>query len=180
MKNVFLLLIVLLTISCTSKSKYEKLIGEHVQTDKHGTWTDVQFKIVTIEELPAIKVSDSIEILRKNFDAQKAELLKKYESDLNRWNENLQREKNARFKLPSIITSYTRYAEEAQLLLDSLKNTEFKNIYEGMSSDKVLLLPVKCRYSYTLPVNNPRQERTDIFYFTADKSKIIKSHQIKE
>ena len=139
MKNVFLLLIVLLTISCTSKSKYEKLIGEHVQTDKHGTWTDVQFKIVTIEELPAIKVSDSIEILRKNFDAQKAELLKKYESDLNRW-----------------------------------------NIYEGMSSDKVLLLPVKCRYSYTLPVNNPRQERTDIFYFTADKSKIIKSHQIKE
>lgn len=180
MKKVFLFFIILFLVSCTSESKYEKLISQHVQTDKHGTWTDVQFKVVNIEELSPIKVSDSIQILKQEYESNKADLLKKTESYLNQWRDNLQREQSARFKLPSIIATYTRYVEEAERRLDSLKHTEFTDTYKGISSEKVLLLPVKCRYSYVFPAGNSRQERTDVFYFISDKSKIIKSKQIKE
>jgi hypothetical protein len=44
------------------------LISEYAQTDKQGVFTDCEFKVVEIRELPAITVSDSINILKGIFE----------------------------------------------------------------------------------------------------------------
>ena len=36
---------VLFILGCSEQNKYEKAIADFVQTDKRGTWTDLQFKI---------------------------------------------------------------------------------------------------------------------------------------
>ena len=40
----------LLLTSCGGQSKYEKAIADFVQTDKRGTWTDLQFKVIEMGE----------------------------------------------------------------------------------------------------------------------------------
>ena len=38
--------VLLLLTGCTGQSNYEKAIADFVQTDKRGTWTDLQFKVI--------------------------------------------------------------------------------------------------------------------------------------
>ncbi|MDH6309464.1 hypothetical protein M2451_003854 [Dysgonomonas sp. PFB1-18] len=180
MKKLSILFIVFCIVSCsTNESKYEKLISDYVQTDKHGTWTDLDFKIVNLKELPPIKVSDSIAILQQEFEENKAKCLELQESHLKRSQENLEKEGKAKYGSKVITDMYNKHISDATRRIDSVKNLQFVNKYEGISSEKVLLQPVECRYSYVFPPSNPRQERTDIFYFLPDNSKILRQKQIK-
>ncbi|WP_165045792.1 hypothetical protein [Dysgonomonas sp. ZJ709] len=180
MNKVIFTILILSLCSCTSSNKYEKLISDYAQTDKQGTWTDIQFKALEIKELEPIKVSDSITILKEEFDNNKSEQLQKLESYLKKNKEGLEKEQNSRFKMPTIVNMYTKYIENTQLAIDSIGKQEFVNIYGNVSADKILLQPVECRYSYVFPPTNPLQERSEVFYFLPDASKIVKSKQIKK
>lgn len=71
MKQLFFTITIISSIfvSCSTGNKYEKLIADYVQTDKHGVWTDQSFKLVELEELSPLIVSDSIAILKKQFES---------------------------------------------------------------------------------------------------------------
>lgn len=72
MKQLFITFIFtfFLFVSCSTGNKYEKLIADYVQTDKYGVWTDLSFKLVELEELSPLTVSDSIAILKKQFESE--------------------------------------------------------------------------------------------------------------
>ena len=44
-KHLFFCML-LITFSSCSKPGYEKAIAEWVQTDSHGTWTDLKFELL--------------------------------------------------------------------------------------------------------------------------------------
>lgn len=176
MKHSFNLLYVLLAalvVSCTATSKYEPLIKEYAQTNKSGVFTDLSYKTVSIEEQAPITVSDSLAILKEEFEKNKKDDQQRFEQSLKRAKDGLAKEEKSRFKSKSLINTYTELLNESQKRLDKVNAQQFEHFYEKESPDKVLLIPVKCRYSYVFPPGNPRQERTDIFYFTPDGKKIV-------
>lgn len=48
-KHLFFCML-LVTFSSCSKPGYEKAIAEWVQTDSHGTWTDLKFELLEVLE----------------------------------------------------------------------------------------------------------------------------------
>ena len=48
-KHLFFCML-LITFSSCSKPGYEKAIAEWVQTDSHGTWTDLKFELLEVLE----------------------------------------------------------------------------------------------------------------------------------
>lgn len=164
----------------TSTNKYEKLIAQYAQTNKSGTFTDCQFEVIEIKELPAITVMDSVKILEDKFNTNKQELLASITSLIKLSENNLAKEEKSRYKLAPVIEGYKKTINAQNQRLDSIKGTAFVNIYQNERQDKILLQPVECSYSYILLPSNPRQERTDIFYFTPDLEKIVKQKQVKK
>lgn len=64
-----------LLTSCGEQSKYEKAIADFVQTDKKGTWTDLQFKVIEMGDPTDITVKDSVALLTEKFDSEKSKRL---------------------------------------------------------------------------------------------------------
>ena len=58
-KHLFFCML-LITFSSCSKPGYEKAIAEWVQTDSHGTWTDLKFELLEVLETEDVTVSDSL------------------------------------------------------------------------------------------------------------------------
>ena len=63
-KHLFFCML-LITFSSCSKPGYEKAIAEWVQTDSHGTWTDLKFELLEVLETEDVTVSDSLRALFK-------------------------------------------------------------------------------------------------------------------
>lgn len=174
---VFLLLVI---SSCSNSNPYEKLISDYVQTDQYGTWTDVQFESLEIEEQAPVKVSDSIAVLRNEFEKNKADYLNRLDGSLKSSEKGLKQEENTRIRSRAVIEMYGRHIRNARHRIDSLNHLQFTSVYDRVSPDKILLIPVRCKYSYVFPPGNPKQERTDIFYFTPGKDKITGQKQIRQ
>ncbi|MDH6310936.1 hypothetical protein M2451_003800 [Dysgonomonas sp. PFB1-18] len=183
MKRIYFIIygvLFLLAVGCTKGNPYESLISDYAQTDRHGTWTDIQFEAIEIEELAPITVSDSLEILKEIFESDKALLLKNLDHLLKSSEKDLDRENKSRIKSSTMIDISTKRIRDTKHRIDSVSSIQFSSVYDKESSDKVLLQPVRCHYSYVFPQGNPVQKRTDIFYFTAEKNKIVKQKQIKQ
>ena len=71
MKNWLLLGVLILGLSSCGSPEYEKAIADWVQTDKDGTWTDLDFELVEVQSIEDITVSDSLSILKKRFEILK-------------------------------------------------------------------------------------------------------------
>eukprot|EP00975_Prorocentrum_lima_P004732 1029670-Prorocentrum_lima.AAC.2 len=69
----------LIAFSSCSKPGYEKAIAEWVQTDSHGTWTDLKFELLEVLETEDVTVSDSLCYLN-NKSAQLSAVIQKAES----------------------------------------------------------------------------------------------------
>lgn len=60
--NVLLFTMILLLTVCTSQEKnYEKAIADYVQTDRHGTWADLNFKALSLESSERM-VADNLQL----------------------------------------------------------------------------------------------------------------------
>lgn len=177
----YFLFVLFLISSCQSPAdKYEKLIARYAQTSREGIFTDCEFKAIEIKELAPVTVADSIKILEEEFDNNKAEQINSISSHIKYAETNLIKEEKARFRLPQVIDIYKKRISIEKALLDSVENSVFINQYQGSDPGKILLQPVECCYSYVFPAGNPRQERTDIFYFTPDLQKITQQVQVKQ
>ena len=61
-KHLFFCMLLIAFSSC-SKPGYEKAIAEWIQTDSHGTWTDLKFELLEVLETEDVTVSDSLRYL---------------------------------------------------------------------------------------------------------------------
>ena len=77
-KHLFFCMLLIAFSSC-SKPGYEKAIAEWVQTDSHGTWTDLKFELLEVLETEDVTVSDSLRYLN-NKSAQLSAVIQKAES----------------------------------------------------------------------------------------------------
>lgn len=77
-KHLFFCMLLIAFSSC-SKPGYEKAIAEWVQTDSHGTWTDLKFELLEVLETEDVTVSDSLCYLN-NKSAQLSAVIQKAES----------------------------------------------------------------------------------------------------
>ena len=77
-KHLFFYMLLIAFSSC-SKPGYEKAIAEWVQTDSHGTWTDLKFELLEVLETEDVTVSDSLRYLN-NKSAQLSAVIQKAES----------------------------------------------------------------------------------------------------
>ena len=77
-KHLFFYMLLIAFSSC-SKPGYEKAIAEWIQTDSHGTWTDLKFELLEVLETEDVTVSDSLRYLN-NKSAQLSAVIQKAES----------------------------------------------------------------------------------------------------
>lgn len=150
MKQLCLLGVVILLLSSCSNN-YEKVIGDFVQTDKDGTFTDLQFKLLDVLDTSDFTVADSLNILKKDID------------DYHKLVERSKRPFS--FILPTDLARARRKLEKVKYM-DSI----YTNYRE---KDEVLAKLIKCRFSMVMPFFNVRQEQTKTFIFTPNKKKCI-------
>lgn len=156
-------------VSCGSgtSGKYEKTIGDYLQTDKRGSKYDLKFKVIELTEQGKITVADSIAYLTdefrkdKEFFVERVELAKKMTGVL------LSREKRQ-----SEIDKYNADIAVMDNRIDSLRNLPPDNLngYDKRNADDILAVIMRCKYSIVPPGGITAEETFD-FYLSPDGSK---------
>ena len=160
-KHLFFCMLLIAFSSC-SKPGYEKAIAEWVQTDSHGTWTDLKFELLEVLETEDVTVSDSLchgsydtstLCYLNNKSAQLSAVIQKAESP------------RALFK-----PSFSAYMEAEK----SLKATDaMKAMYLHRDSTEVIGKILKCRYAIVQPHSGVQQKKTASFLLSPDMEKCI-------
>lgn len=165
---------VLLLTGCVTQSSYEKAIADFLQTDKRGTWTDMQFKVIEMGDPGNITVGDSIKILTDKFEADKSKRLGILNESIKRNTDNKEKE-----RFPSMQEFYQKMIDENQVIADSISKSTvtLPDSYKDTEATKVLAKEVTCKFSVVLPTYNTRQVMTETFVLNAagDKCYRMKS-----
>ncbi len=170
--------VILLLISCGGQSQYEKAIADFVQTDKKGTWTDLQFKVIEMSEPTNITVGDSVAMLTEKFETKKAKDLDFYNRRIMEHKASLEK---ARFK--PMKDFYQKSIAKNQVIVDSLTKTtvELPETYKGVVATTVLAKEITCKFSIVNPmVGNAKQEITETFVLNATGDKCHRRNSKKK
>lgn len=152
--------VLLLLTGCTGQSTHEKAIADFVQTDKRGTWTDLQFKVIEMSAPAEITVMDSITILTDAFETEKAESLARLNETIARHKVSIEKEN---FKVMKAI--YQKWIDRDQAKVDSLAKTAvvLPEAYQNAPETTLLAKEITCKFSIVPPTFNSRQEITETF-----------------
>lgn len=155
---------VFLLTGCSGQNSYEKAIADFVQTDRSGTWTDMQFKVIEMGKPTDITVGDSIKILTDKFEAEKAKRLTVINESIARNTKNKEKE-----QFSSMSTFYQKMIDENQIQADSISKlvVTLPDAYKDAEATKVLAKEVTCKFSVVPPIYNTRQEMTETFVLNA-------------
>lgn len=176
MKRIFFnaVIAVFLLTGCSTQSSYEKAIADFVQTDKRGTWTDMQFKVIEMGDPVDITVGDSIKILTDKFEADKSKRLSMLNESIARNTKSKEKE-----QFPSMQQFYQKMIDKNQILADSISKlaVTLPDAYKDADAAKVLAKEITCKFSVVPPTYNARQEMTETFVLNAagDKCYRMKS-----
>lgn len=168
----------LLITSCGGQSKYEKAIADFVQTDKKGTWTDLQFKVIEMGEPTDITVKDSIDILTEKFEAKRAKDLDFYTRRIAEQKASMGKE-----RFSSMKEFYQKSIDKNQTRVDSLIKTSviLPKAYQNADETKVLAKEITCKFSIVNPmVGNAKQEITETFILNATGDKCYRRNSKKK
>lgn len=168
-KVVVITVVVAVIVGCTAEnSRLETVIGEFVQTDKKGVWTDLQFKVLEMGSPLVITVGDSIRILRDAFEAKRKKKLDLAMESIERNRKSLEKERSSVMK-----KFYQKHINDYRQMADSLSALEVSLPagYSDENSRKVLAQEIVCKFSIMAPFVNARQELTKTFVLNADGSK---------
>lgn len=168
----------LLLASCEGESKYEKAIADFVQTDKKGTWTDLQFKVIEMGEPTDITVKDSVIILTEKFDIEKEKRLATLNESIARNKASMEKERFATMK-----QFYQKLIDKNQAVVDSLTKTsvELPEAYKNAAETTVLAKEITCKFSIANPMlNKAKQEITETFILNADGDKCYRRNSKKK
>lgn len=169
--------VVLLFVGCGGQNKYEKAIADFVQTDKRGTWTDLQFKMIEMGKPTNITVGDSIAILTEVFETKKAKDLEFYNQRIAEHTASMGKD-----RLNVLNEFYQKSIDKNQLVVDSLMKASVKipEAYKSASANTILAQEVTCKFSIVNPLaGNARQEITEIFILNAEGDKCYRRSPMK-
>ncbi len=184
MKKIICLLMIGTALSCSSGSDkaYEKAIADNVQTSKNGSYVDMKFNIIELNEMQKITVADSLKLLNEEQEKFKEEWINRNKKTIETYQQKLEKEKTGSIRSKSMIELYEKTIAASQNRIDSLENTtsvEAKK-YENMDTTKVLAVLVRCKYSVVPPfVGNEVQETYD-FLLNAEGTKVISRKKVKD
>jgi len=150
---LFVFLIVSCTTTSNNKRDYTETISNYLQTDKKGNKHDLNFKVIEMNELKTISVSDSISFLTEEFKADqqviinRIDLAKKMSEDL------LEKEKNRKSPNSNQISKYENDILVMNQRIDSLNNLPADNLkgLDKRNPTDVLAIVVRCKYSINPP-----------------------------
>lgn len=157
--------ILLLCIECSSpRSIYEKAIADFVQTDKRGTWTDLQFNVIEMGEPVNITIADSVQFITDKFETQKNNSLAVLNEQIK--NHTVSRDKE---RFSTMKQFYQKRIDRNQLIVDSLTKTAviLPEAYKNGKPEEVLAKTVICKFSIVPLMYNTRQEITETFLLSA-------------
>lgn len=178
MRQMYLIFFGALTMmyGCSKQGLYEKSIAAFVQTDKKGTWTDLQFKVIEMGTPTEITVADSIRILTDAFEAVRKKKLDFATEGIERNKRLLEKDKSATMR-----RFYQEYIDKQQEIVDSLLTLtpSLPKEYSEMNVQKVLAQEIVCKFSIVPPIINARQEMTETFILSADGSKCYRRKIMK-
>lgn len=173
-KSHFLILFPLIWFSCSSPSNYEKVIIDYLETDKKGIKTDLQIEFLSIN-VSDITVADSISILQKQFEAEKAKKIESIQSSISRLQKKMQGQKGKKNQVVAkpLISRWEKDFEKYQSELAIAENwqADYLNRYDSRNTSEILAQKADCRFSFFNPQLQTRQELSALFTLSADGSR---------
>lgn len=173
-KLYFLILFPLVWFSCSSPSNYEKTIIDYLETDKKGVRTDLQIEILSID-IANITVADSISILRKQFEAEKAKKIESIQSSISHLQNKIQEQKGKKNHVvaKALITGWEKELEKLQseLIITQDWQADYLNRYDSRNTSEILAKKADCKFSFFNPQLQTRQELSALFILSADGKK---------
>ncbi len=171
----------LLAACSSNEKKYEQAIADYIQTDKRGVWTDLKFKVISMDATNCT-VADSIRILMEDAEEEKREAIATEETSLQYMKKKLENEMGARIRSKVVIDIYERNIAFSEQRLDSLRKIDASEArsYVGLDSDILLAIYVTCKYGIVNPWRNAYQERTETFVLTPDGGKVIGKERMRK
>ena len=182
MKKIILLPLLTLLFSCgDTTGKYEKLIAEIVQTDKRGTKYDLNFKVIKLEEIQQISITDSIKIITDAFNADRDKRINNLNETIKRNIEHIDKEKNSRIQSKAMMEFYLLNVDKANKMIDSLNlSTPIETVrYDGRSNNEILAIVVRCMYSIDELISEKRVTETFDFFLSPDGTKYYTKKRVK-
>lgn len=172
-KLYFLILFPLVWLSCSSSSNYEKAIIDYLETDKKGVRTDLQIEILSID-VSDITVADSVSILQKQFEVEKAKKVKSIQGSISRLQDKIQEQKGKKNQVTAkaLISRWEKDLERLQSDLSTAQNSQADHLnrYTSHNTSEILAKKADCKFSFFNPQLQTRQELSALFILSADGS----------
>lgn len=173
-KLYFLLLFPLVWFSCSSPSNYEKAIIDYLETDKKGVKTDLKIEFLSMN-VSDITVADSVSILQKQFEAEKAKKIESAQSSISRLQNKIQEQKGKKNQVvaKALISRWEKDLEKYQfeLIIAQDWQADYLNRYDFRNTSKILAKKADCSFSFFNPQLQTRQELSALFILSADGEK---------
>lgn len=182
MKRILLLPFSALLFSCGgTKSQYEKLIADVVQTDV-SVKIDLNFKADKLEEIRQISVADSIKIITDSFNSERDKQMASLEKTLNVFTESFEKAKAANRPSQVMIDSYQSSINKTNERIDALRESTPKELtkYENRDASEILAVVVRCTYTIDEPLTKKRTTETFDFFLSPDATKFYSKKRVKE
>lgn len=173
-KLYFILLFPLVWLSCSSSSNYEKVIIDYLETNKKGVKTDLQIEFLSID-VSDITIADSISILQKQFETEKAKKIESIQSSISRLQDKIQEQRGKKNQVvaKALISRWEKDIEKYQSELTIAENWQANllNRYSSRNTSEILAKKADCRFSFFNPQLQTRQELSALFTLSADGSR---------
>jgi hypothetical protein len=154
----------MLTACLSGGTDYGKTITDHLMSKVP---TGYKVEILRLEKLAPVTVADSITILRSEFENDR--------------NGKVEHTRGVMALARMLPESPNRQNREKALYhtIDSLESLLVPRFYENVSTNKVLAVPVRCRYSVFVPGAPSAVTETFDFWLTPDGRRVIYQRKSK-
>lgn len=171
-KFIYFVLLLCFIPSCSSQSEYEKLLTDFIEI-RGNVRTDLNVKFQSIE-VSDITVGDSVQILKKQFESEKADLVMKQEKEVERYKKQIAEIETKTSQDIADIVILKGYKEKLYDCESDLKKAknwtpDYLNKYDSRASDEILIKKAICTFSVLDPKLQTRQTYKDaLFILSAD------------
>ncbi|WP_299154237.1 hypothetical protein [uncultured Christiangramia sp.] len=178
----FLLISMMACNSEQNTDAQKQTIVNFLQEDAKGIKTDLKIEVSQLE-VSDITVEDSIAILNKRYEEEKASKIEMAENALSRSKKDLNKKLKDRESQSEIdkligkrfIESDRKSVEDNKKWLEEVQNfkPDYLDRYEGRNNSELLVKKAETTFSFFNPSLQTRQERTDDFVFSKDGSEVL-------
>lgn len=183
MKRLFIPLIsIAFLCSCSSpQSEQEKLVTDFLETN-NGVKTDLQIKYTKFE-VSNILVSDSMAILKAQFEAERAKKIESIERTIAHKENSIaeQQEKKNKIVANSLIRMWEDELVKERQYLEEAKIWEpgYLSKYDSRNVSEVLVQKADITFSYFNPKLQVKQEMSAFVILSADGKECLKMQKLQ-